>query len=221
MICPNAECPDRIISGIPGEYRDGIEKCPKCGSDLVPDELLQALPSEPDTALEQPSRPLPVKLAQIITAGAALSALVVIARGFPDFIEGLRNARSVIAPQPLFPPIARFLLGVTVCFVLPISALLALHRRKPCGRWLGFLALAHLLYITITTPYSLMMYRVLLGGTWAYQPLPGYFPYSSTLEIWAAALLICFSHLGLAVLAGLLLFRPQVREYLEHQRPEA
>jgi hypothetical protein len=35
MFCPNRECPDFVESGEPGEYRDDIEICPKCGARLV------------------------------------------------------------------------------------------------------------------------------------------------------------------------------------------
>lgn len=35
MRCPNAVCPDILRSGFPGEYRQGIALCPKCGTGLV------------------------------------------------------------------------------------------------------------------------------------------------------------------------------------------
>ncbi len=35
MFCPNRECPDFRALGAPGEYREGIEVCPKCGARLV------------------------------------------------------------------------------------------------------------------------------------------------------------------------------------------
>ena len=34
MFCPNRECPDFLESGEPGEYRDDVEICPKCGARL-------------------------------------------------------------------------------------------------------------------------------------------------------------------------------------------
>ena len=34
MICPNPECPDMLRYGFPGEYREGLEACPKCGARL-------------------------------------------------------------------------------------------------------------------------------------------------------------------------------------------
>lgn len=37
MWCPNRECPDFVEDGQPGEYRDGIATCPKCGATLVPE----------------------------------------------------------------------------------------------------------------------------------------------------------------------------------------
>ncbi len=35
MYCPNRECIDFEETGEPGEYRDDIEVCPKCGARLV------------------------------------------------------------------------------------------------------------------------------------------------------------------------------------------
>ena len=35
MFCPNRECVDFEEIGEPGEYRDDIEVCPKCGARLV------------------------------------------------------------------------------------------------------------------------------------------------------------------------------------------
>ena len=37
MYCPNRECIDFEETGEPGEYREDIEVCPKCGSRLVHD----------------------------------------------------------------------------------------------------------------------------------------------------------------------------------------
>ena len=45
MYCPNRACPDFQESGEPGEYRDEIRVCPKCGARLVaepPPELRRA-----------------------------------------------------------------------------------------------------------------------------------------------------------------------------------
>ncbi len=35
MYCANRDCPDRQATGVPGEYRQGIERCPYCGEPLV------------------------------------------------------------------------------------------------------------------------------------------------------------------------------------------
>lgn len=43
MFCPNPQCPDLVESGEPGEYREGILTCPKCGASLVPEH-----PSPPE-----------------------------------------------------------------------------------------------------------------------------------------------------------------------------
>lgn len=37
MFCPNPECLDFQETGAPGEYREGIVSCPRCGSRLVPE----------------------------------------------------------------------------------------------------------------------------------------------------------------------------------------
>ncbi len=37
MYCPNEDCPDVKQTGSPGEYRDEVARCPRCGSDLVED----------------------------------------------------------------------------------------------------------------------------------------------------------------------------------------
>jgi len=48
VYCPNTACPDVKQTGIPGEYRDGIAQCPRCGCSLVP-----ASPSSAEEAEEQ------------------------------------------------------------------------------------------------------------------------------------------------------------------------
>ncbi len=35
MTCTNDECPDWIVLGTRGEYRQGVTECPRCGSLLV------------------------------------------------------------------------------------------------------------------------------------------------------------------------------------------
>jgi hypothetical protein len=35
VFCPNRDCPDFQGSGVPGEYREDIMVCPKCGASLV------------------------------------------------------------------------------------------------------------------------------------------------------------------------------------------
>jgi hypothetical protein len=37
VFCPNRDCLDFQESGAPGEYREGIVVCPKCGARLVPE----------------------------------------------------------------------------------------------------------------------------------------------------------------------------------------
>ena len=60
MYCPNRECPDFQESGEPGEYRDGMRVCPKCGAELVaavPEDLRRAT-EECGEGREEPSGPL-------------------------------------------------------------------------------------------------------------------------------------------------------------------
>ena len=35
MYCPNPDCPDVQETGEPGEYRDDVRVCPKCGAELI------------------------------------------------------------------------------------------------------------------------------------------------------------------------------------------
>jgi len=52
VLCPNPECPDRLATGEPGEYRAGVGECPYCGAGLV--ESLPEETSEADTATAPP-----------------------------------------------------------------------------------------------------------------------------------------------------------------------
>ncbi len=45
MFCPNPECPDVLESGHPGEYREGIASCPKCGAALVAEPPAEVVPA--------------------------------------------------------------------------------------------------------------------------------------------------------------------------------
>lgn len=46
MYCPNRECIDFEETGEPGEYREDIEVCPKCGARLVHDRPELRAPEE-------------------------------------------------------------------------------------------------------------------------------------------------------------------------------
>jgi hypothetical protein len=35
VYCPNPDCPDRVATGNPGEYRDDVVSCPVCGTELL------------------------------------------------------------------------------------------------------------------------------------------------------------------------------------------
>lgn len=56
MYCPNRECIDFEETGEPGEYRDDIEVCPKCGSRLV-HELPDLRPPEEVEDVADPDDP--------------------------------------------------------------------------------------------------------------------------------------------------------------------
>lgn len=47
MFCPNRDCVDFKESGAPGEYREGILVCPRCGARLVPDPPVLIEAEEP------------------------------------------------------------------------------------------------------------------------------------------------------------------------------
>ncbi len=48
MVCPNPECPDLDATGARGEYVAGTERCPYCGTALVPASTMDGV----DGALE-------------------------------------------------------------------------------------------------------------------------------------------------------------------------
>jgi hypothetical protein len=55
VFCPNRECVDFRETGEPGEYREGIAVCPKCGTRLVarPPVLHEAEAAGPEGAGEE------------------------------------------------------------------------------------------------------------------------------------------------------------------------
>jgi hypothetical protein len=55
VFCPNRDCPDFQESGAPGEYREGIVVCPKCGAQLVsePPALVEAEEPGSETSEER------------------------------------------------------------------------------------------------------------------------------------------------------------------------
>ena len=92
MFCPSPECPDRLESGEPGEYRDGIFTCPRCGATLVPEhpfpeqEEEQPLPGFP--AGDGDGGP-PVEVASFnYRQDAELACSMLEANGVPAFVFG-------------------------------------------------------------------------------------------------------------------------------------
>jgi hypothetical protein len=54
MYCPNRDCPDFKDTGKPGEYREGITRCPYCRSALVAEDPLRAAPPAPAAHRPEP-----------------------------------------------------------------------------------------------------------------------------------------------------------------------
>jgi|GEM_PF-1316890 len=83
MICMNPECPDRLHMGSRGEYREGLEECPKCGARLQAPE-----PARPEDSLQDPPPTLSVR---DTPAGAARIAT------FPSYEVARFTAERLIA----------------------------------------------------------------------------------------------------------------------------
>jgi len=87
MWCPNRECDDFQATGEPGEYRDEIEVCPRCGARLVherPNMVLDdeaALDGGEDAGL--PEEPLAAAGTFHYQQDAALAASMLRANGVP------------------------------------------------------------------------------------------------------------------------------------------
>lgn len=50
MLCPNPDCPDRVATGKPGEYRDDVAACPVCGAELARGSWEDAAAAAPEPA---------------------------------------------------------------------------------------------------------------------------------------------------------------------------
>ena len=81
MFCTNPECPDLQECGIPGEYVDGIVRCPVCGSALVPELTENGPRTEPLTAEDvepvfETAEPTEAEVARSILTGAGIPFLI-------------------------------------------------------------------------------------------------------------------------------------------------
>ena len=90
MFCPDPECPDRLESGEPGEYREGIVTCPKCGAALVSTD---PFPSEeeplPDVPILNGQGDPPVEVASFnYRQDAELARSMLEANGVAAFVFG-------------------------------------------------------------------------------------------------------------------------------------
>lgn len=65
MFCPNPDCPDLVASGVPGEYRQGIARCPVCGVDLVDGDPRQRVDEMPNAAADAAEPPFVVAVAEV------------------------------------------------------------------------------------------------------------------------------------------------------------
>ncbi len=91
MFCPNPDCPDLLESGEPGEYREGILTCPRCGAALVPEHPFP--PEDDETPAEVPwDRSLqepPVEVASFnYRQDAELACSMLEANGVRAFVFG-------------------------------------------------------------------------------------------------------------------------------------
>ncbi len=89
MYCPNRECVDFEETGEPGEYRDDVEVCPKCGARLVHErpelDERDAAPPEEDDAIA-PEGPLVAVAEFNFRQDADLAASVLWASGVPAVV---------------------------------------------------------------------------------------------------------------------------------------
>jgi hypothetical protein len=112
MYCPNRECIDFEETGEPGEYRDDVEVCPKCGARLVHERL--DLVREDSAALADgegaglPQEPLVAAAAFNYQHEANLVALMLRANGVPAVVF---DGSFGVDPRPTFGSRARVMVS--------------------------------------------------------------------------------------------------------------
>lgn len=105
MICPNPDCPDRVATGEPGEYRAGVTHCPYCGEPLVdrlpedpdhwPTAEISAADAEPEAVLET-SDAAELEIVKSILLGAEIPFMV---RGHEQF-KAFRGGHAAFRFNP-------------------------------------------------------------------------------------------------------------------------
>jgi hypothetical protein len=88
MFCPNPDCFDRLESGTPGEYVDGVTTCPKCGATLV--EHLDGAPGREAVLVEGDVEVEPVFATADRSEAAVVRSLLEDA-GVPFLTRGLAD----------------------------------------------------------------------------------------------------------------------------------
>ncbi|MBZ5587612.1 MAG: hypothetical protein LAO05_03545 [Acidobacteriia bacterium] len=123
MHCPNRDCIDFQETGQPGEYRDDVEVCPKCGSRLIHERPDLRPDAEGDleegVEAETPVGPLVAVAAFDYRQEADLAASMLQANGVPAIVfagpfgndprtEFAQHARVMVSERD--PQLARTLL---------------------------------------------------------------------------------------------------------------
>ncbi len=89
MYCPNRECDDFQATGEPGEYRDEIEVCPKCGARLVherPDQRERGEATSDEDEAVAPEGPLAAVAEFNYRQDADVAASMLWASGVPAVV---------------------------------------------------------------------------------------------------------------------------------------
>jgi hypothetical protein len=100
MVCPNPDCPDVVIYGVPGSYTEGHTVCPKCGATLVADGEPGA-PGGPDAAAPAEMEGEPVEVARFLhRQDAELAESLLEANGIDAIVaaDDCGNTYAGVAP---------------------------------------------------------------------------------------------------------------------------
>ncbi len=102
MLCPNPDCPDVQETGTPGEYRQDVERCPRCGTTL---EAVQLDTSEPVNTSDHGVALEPVfeslDPTEVVVIQSMLSAEGIPCQVSPQGIQ--RHLGGQLSPFPVHP----------------------------------------------------------------------------------------------------------------------